>query len=96
MEYKKFIPRPTMNKDTICSSLYGCTIKFGKCVAWCANKKKFLTGHQVNKKGCLGKQCKCFYQVEDRAFWYMRQRKKEKRLAVKVAYSLGGSYGSHY
>ena len=86
-----------MNDDTICSSLYGSTIKFRHCVAWCAKKKKFLTGHQVNKKGCLGKQCTAFYQVEDRHFWVMRQRKKDRKKGLTTQQSglsfLGGDNG---
>lgn len=73
-----------MNDETICSSLYGSTIKFRHCVAWCARKKKFLTAHQVNKKGCLGKQCSAFYQVENRGFWNARAKKKLRKKLYRI------------
>lgn len=81
---KTFIPRPSMHDQTMCSCLFGATVPFCKCVGWCASKKKFMTSHQVKQKGCLGKDCKCFYKIEDRGFWDARAKKKLRKKLYRI------------
>lgn len=78
MELKKF-NSGSMQYSTPCKVLFGSCVPFSKCVGWCSAKKKFLTAHQMLKKGCLRKQCTKFYQIENRMFWKQRQEKIDRR-----------------
>ena len=83
MELKKF-NSGSIQYSTPCKVLFGSCVPFSKCVGWCSAKKKFLTAHQMLKKGCLGKQCTKFYQIENRMFWKQRQEKMAFLMKSKV------------
>lgn len=68
-----------LNPNDQCKILFGGEVPFMKCVAFCRQKGRYLTAHQLKSKGCLGKQCKFLAKIEDREFWRQRDILKKKK-----------------
>lgn len=80
MAYYKYAEKTNKDKNAICNTLFGSQTYFGRCVGFCQMKGKYLTVKQLRIKGCLKKNCKHLYKIQDSVFWQQRDVKKKKSL----------------
>ena len=71
------------NPDDIVAVLYGSETYYKNYPAWCKFHHTHLTAKQMQRKNCLGKQCKCLDRILSHPYWSEREKKKLLRKEVK-------------
>lgn len=72
--------------------LYGAQFEKERACGYCHYHKKYLTVKMVKAHECLSKQCNALQKYEHHEWWRQRelqkQRKKQKRQAIKSQYGI--------
>lgn len=82
--------RKGFNNVNVVNGLYGAQFEKCKACGYCHHHKKYLTVKMVKAHECLSKQCNALQKYEHHEWWHQRelqkQRKKQKRQAIKSQY----------